>query len=96
MEFLSWLALILLTLTGYSAGAVLALWARSGERVHTTDPSLLDVAVVILLWVGAVLVRSAGLGRWWSILLAFVVALVIGAILARLQPRRDAAKSLTL
>jgi membrane associated rhomboid family serine protease len=96
VEFLSWLALILLTLVGYAAGAVLALWTRAKQRVRTTDPSLLDMIAVVLLWVGIVLARSAGLGRWWALLVGFGIAFVIGFILARLQPRRDEARSLTL
>jgi hypothetical protein len=96
VEFLSWLALILLTLVGYSAGAVLALWTRAKQRVRITDPSLLDMIAVALLWVGIVLARSAGLGRWWALLLGLSVAFVVGFVLAHLQPRRDKVTSLTL
>jgi uncharacterized membrane protein YqaE (UPF0057 family) len=94
--FLSWLALILLTLVGYSAGAVLALWMRARERVHTTDPSLLDTAALILLWVGVILARESGLGRWWAVLLGLGLALVVGFVLSLIQPRPSESRSLTL
>jgi hypothetical protein len=93
VEFLSWLALILLTLTGYSAGAVLALWRKAQERVQTTDPSLLDAAAVILLWIGVILARNVGVGRWWAIVLGLGLGLVAGFVLTLLQPRRGEAKS---
>ncbi len=96
MEFLSWLALILLTLVGYSAGAVLALWTRLKEQVRVTDPSLLDTAAVILLWVTVVLVRQAGVGRWWALLLGLGIGLIIGFVMTWLQPHRGKGKSLTL
>jgi hypothetical protein len=94
--FLSWVALILLTLVGYSGGAVLGLWTRARERVRTTDPSLLDLAAVILLWIGVSLARWLGLGRWWAVLLGLGVALVAGFVLSLIQPRQGEHKSLTL
>jgi membrane associated rhomboid family serine protease len=94
--FLSWVALILLTLTGYSAGAVLGLWTRAHERVRTTDPSLWDLAVVILLWIGVGLARGLALGRWWAVLLGLGAGLVAGFVLSLIQPRRTEHKSLTL
>ncbi len=41
-DLLSWLALIFLTLAGYSAGAVLSSRTRSGEHKRDPSPSLLD------------------------------------------------------
>jgi hypothetical protein len=96
MEFLTWLALILLTLTGYSAGAVLALWRKASKRVQITDPSLLDAAVVVLLWIGVILARSAGVGKWWTILLGLGLGLIAGFVLTLLQPRRGETKSSSL
>ncbi len=51
MEILSIVALVLLTLVGYSSGATLA---GHGKKV---TPDLPDVAAVVLLWVAAVAAR---------------------------------------
>jgi hypothetical protein len=96
MELLSWLALILLTLTGYAAGAVLALWMKVKERVRTTDPTLLDAGAVVVLWIGVILARYAGLGKGWAILLGLSVGVVVSFVLTLVQPRRGQAKSSSL
>ncbi len=49
MEFVSGLALVLLTLVGYSSGAVL------GARRKTPVPGLFDLLVVVILWAAALL-----------------------------------------
>ncbi|MGC8880053.1 MAG: hypothetical protein ACP5R2_12600 [Anaerolineae bacterium] len=76
MELISGIALILLTLTGYSAGAAL------GARGKLPVPGLLDLLVVVLLWIGAVSTRAA-LGRWPAIGVWVLTGLIIGLILAR-------------
>ncbi len=76
MELISGIALILLTLTGYSAGAAL------GARGKIPVPGLLDLLVVVLLWGGAVSTRAA-LGRWPAIGVWVLTGLIIGLILAR-------------
>ena len=78
MSFVSGLALILLTLVGYSSGAVLA---GKGKLVI---PRLLDLAVVVVLWAVALTTRSA-LGRGLAILVWLVVGLTVGAGLTGLR-----------
>ena len=77
MNFLSGLALVLLTLVGYSTGAV------TGGRNKTVAPELLDLVVVVVLWALALASRLS-LGRWaaigvWLIgggLVSFVLAAI--------------------
>lgn len=95
MAFLFWLALVLITLTCYSAGAVLALWVQSKKREQKTDPSLLDVAMVILMWGIMTVVWIADLSKW-SVPLVLLIAFGCGALLAWLQPRSKSSTSLTL
>ena len=72
MELLSGIVLILLTLVGYSSGKVLA---GSGVRVI---PTLWDVLIVLLMWVGALYTRTE-LGKWMAILIWLLIGGVIGA-----------------
>ncbi|MGQ9501287.1 MAG: hypothetical protein ACUVSF_03020 [Anaerolineae bacterium] len=74
MELISGIALILLTLTGYSAGATL------GARSKIPVPGLLDLLVIFLLWIGAISTRAA-LGRWPAIGVWVLTGLIIGLIL---------------
>jgi hypothetical protein len=67
MDFISKLALILLTLTGYSMGAVL------GSRDRSATPQPLDLGVIVMLWIAA-LASHANLGRWAAIGLWLIVA----------------------
>lgn len=78
MGFLKGLALILLTLVGYSSGTVLA---GKNKRVV---PGLLDMAVVVVLWAAALVTRPA-LGRVLAIFVWLVVGLMVGAGLTGLR-----------
>lgn len=69
MNFLSSLALVLLTLVGYSSGRVLA---RYKNKIA---PGVFDILIITILWVGALMTRL-DLGRW----LAILVWLMIGGI----------------
>ena len=72
MGFVSGLALVLLTLVGYSSGAVLA------GKDKQVVPGLLDLAVAVVLWATALTTRAA-LGRGLAILVWLVVGLTVGA-----------------
>lgn len=85
MEFVSGLALILLTLAGYSGGAVL------GARQRAPLPAWSDLLVIVVLWAGALVSRD-GLGRWTAIALWLAAGLVVGAALASAR-RASYAKS---
>jgi hypothetical protein len=81
MDFVAGLALVLLTLVGYSSGSAL------GARGRTAVPDILDLLVVIVLWIAALATRSA-LGKWGAIGVWLVVGLIVGAILSRVRLKR--------
>jgi hypothetical protein len=78
MGFISGLALVLLTLVGYSSGSVL------GATGRDPTPRILDLLVVIVLWIAALATRSS-LGKWGAIVIWLVIGLVVGMALARLR-----------
>ncbi len=73
--FWSALGVVLLSLVGYSAGAVLV--ARGREFY----PSLLDLLVVLALWVAAFVVRGQIAAHGWAVLVALGLGLVVGLVL---------------
>ena len=75
------LALILLTLVGYSSGSVLA---GKGKQVI---PGLLDLAVVLILLVSALITRIT-LGKWLAILIWLIVGLAVGFVLTGFRKRK--------
>ena len=95
MSILSWLALILLTAMGYSAGAVLA--SRTGVRQHGGHPSpdLLDTTMVVALWAGGIVFRLSGAGPWLTVVLGLIVATGVAFILNLARPLQDEGKPLT-
>ena len=78
MGFLHVLALVLLTLVGYSSGTVL------GGRGRRLNPGLLDILVVLLLWAGAILARDE-MNRWLAILVWLLAGMVTGALMSALR-----------
>ena len=78
MEFLSGLALVLLTLVGYSSGAAIA------GRDRQVAPRLADLGVVVVLWAAALGTRPM-LGKWIAILIWLIVAGLISALLTALR-----------
>ena len=80
MNFLTGLALVLLTLVGYSSGAVL------GARGRTAVPGIADLFVIVSLWIAAFVTRSA-LGKWEAIGAGLTGGLVLGAVLAWMRIR---------
>lgn len=75
MDSLSGLALVLLTLTGFSAGAVV------GAKDRSPTPRLLDLTVMVVLWIAALLSRSA-LGRWAAVGVWLVAAVLVSFVLS--------------
>ena len=75
MDFITGLALVLLTLVGYSSGAVL------GAKGRTAVPGIADLFAIIIIWIAAFATRSA-LGKWGGIGTGLVVGLALGAVLA--------------
>lgn len=78
MDFLSGVVLVLLTLVGYSSGAIVAGKSRS------VAPRLFDLFLVILLWVAALSTRSM-LGKWAAILIWLVAGGIVGVLLTLLR-----------
>lgn len=82
MAVISAVAAALLTIAGYSTGAVLA---GKAKDVH---PKLLDVFLVPLLCALAVIIRSGG--GWWPIVMAAIggglVGATVTAIVYRVKP----------
>lgn len=78
MEFIAGIALVLLTLVGYSNGSVI------GAKGCTPVPRILDLLVVIVLWIAALATRST-LGKWSAIVIWLVIGLVLGMVLARIR-----------
>jgi len=78
MDFVKSLALVLLTLVGYSSGSVLG----AGRR--TPVPGILDLLVIILLWMAALATQNT-LGKWLAIGVWLALGLVVGWVLARLR-----------
>ena len=80
MDFLSGLALILLTLVGYSSGSVL------GARRRAAVPRIPDLLVIMGAWMAALATRNVP-GKWLAIGIWLVLGLVIGVLLTWI--RRD-------
>jgi hypothetical protein len=75
MNFLSALALILLTLVGYSSGRVLARYK------YKVAPGLLDILLAAILWIGALWTRG-GVGKGWAILIWLLIGGVVGMLVS--------------
>lgn len=80
MEFFSSLALILLTMVGYSSG-----FALMGRR-KVVQSTFWDLIIIAALWFLAFALRPE-LGRWLAILAALLVALVTGWAVAAIRGR---------
>ena len=78
MDFLSGLALVMLTMVGYSSGAVLA---RDGKKVM---PRRLDLGVVLVLWMVALATHNA-FGKWLAILVWLAIGLMTASVLTWLR-----------
>ncbi len=72
MEFLSGLVLVMLTLVGYSGGAIVT---GRGKKIA---PELFDIAMIVVLWSVALVTRE-GLGKWLAVGIWLVAGLAIGA-----------------
>ena len=81
METLSFIALILLSLVGYSGGAV----GKAG-KFEDLKPQIIDLILVMIIWIGAIYSRiTFDLNKWLLILMWVILSILIGvfAILVR-------------
>lgn len=76
METLSYIALILLSLVGYSGGVA----GKAGRSVDI-KPQLIDLILVLLLWAGAIFSRIIlDLNKWLMILIWVFIGGLIGIL----------------
>lgn len=74
MGWISYIVLILVSLAGYSGGAV----GRAGKNSEP-KPSLADLVFIIFIWGGAVYARLAlAIDKWLLILLCGILSVTIG------------------
>jgi hypothetical protein len=73
MELLSAIALVLLTLAGYTAGNV------NMGKGRKMAPYLPDIIIVTGLWAGALMTRSM-IGKWWALLVWLLIGAAVGAL----------------
>jgi len=85
METLSYLVLILLSLAGYSAGVT----KRTGKE-KDTEPQILDIFIVLLIWTTAVFSRiTFDLNRWIFFLFGVCGGFIIGFTVQWLRMLKD-------
>jgi hypothetical protein len=89
MAWFSWLALILLSLFGYSGGTVLA-----AGRERSPKPADRDLIVIPLMWaIVAGLHAVLRLGHWITLIVGLGVGLACGWTLGRVLPSAQLATS---
>jgi len=81
MSLLSFIMLFLLSLLGYSIGAVVA---APGKR---PSPQILDLVVILLLWISAFLTRQS-LGKWSALLIWLAGGMLIGFLTVKLRANK--------
>jgi len=90
METFSYIALILLSLVGYSGGVV----GKAGKS-RDVKPQLIDLVLVLFIWTGAIFSRIAlDLNKWLMILIWIFIGSLIGimSVLLRKLPKKTTQK----
>ena len=76
METLSFVALIFLSLVGYSGGVV----GKVGKFAEL-KPQIIDLIIVLLIWAGAIYSRiTFDLNKWLFILIGVILSIIIGLL----------------
>ncbi len=74
MEIISFIVLILLSLVGYSAGAV----GKAG-KITDLKPRIVDLIIVLLIWTVAIYSRiEFNLNKWLMILIWVILSSIVG------------------
>jgi hypothetical protein len=82
METLSFIVLILLSLVGYSAGAVF-----KARKFVELKPQVIDLILVLVIWSCAIYSRLAfSLNKWLLILIWIIIGYILGILVV--WPRR--------
>ena len=82
METVSYIVLILLSLVGYSAGAV----GKAGKSVQL-KPKVIDLILISVIWAGAIYSRTVLDFNKWLVILAWVILSSLIGILS-IWPRK--------
>ena len=86
MEIISSIALILLSLVGYSGGAV----SGSG-KISEPKPVILDLFLIVCIWVAAIYTKlSFPINRWLLILCFLAAAFLIAVAASKILKRKPA------
>ncbi len=88
LGIVSWLALIFLTLSGYSMGVILGRGAGKADP----EPELWDILTMVLIWAAAVLSRVFVLDKWLAVGIWFVAAGIAGFALSKIFPPSDSSR----
>jgi hypothetical protein len=81
MNALSYIALILLSLAGYSGGAA----CKAGEQIDL-KPKIIDLVLVAIIWTGAIYSRTShDLNKWLLILIWLILSIIIGVLAISLR-----------
>lgn len=76
MEPFSFIALLLLSLVGYSVGAV----GKAGKFVEL-KPQIIDLILVVLIWAGAIYSRiNLNLNKWILIIIWIILGIITGML----------------
>lgn len=76
METISFIVLVLLSLVGYSAGAV----GKAGKSVEL-KPQIIDLVLISVIWAGAISSRMVlDLNKWLVILVWVVLSSLVGIL----------------
>jgi len=76
METFSFIALILLSLVGYSVGAV----GKAGKFVEL-KPQIIDLILVVLIWAGVIYSRiNLNLNKWILIIIWIILGIITGML----------------
>lgn len=86
MEAISFIALIFLSLIGYSGGVT----GKAGKSADL-KPQIIDLILVLLIWAGAIYFRiSFDLNKWIVILIWIILSSIIGVLIT--WPRKTSEK----
>jgi hypothetical protein len=89
MEILGYIALILLTLVGYSGGVV----GKAGRSV-VIKPQVIDLFLILILWVAGFASKlTVALNKWLLVFLWVIFAILVGICRAFLRKKAKDTKS---
>jgi hypothetical protein len=81
MATLTYVALVLLSLLGYSGGAA----GKAGKRIDL-KPKIMDLVLMIVIWAGAIYSRmTLDLHKWLLILIWLILAFIMGVLAVSLR-----------